>query len=111
MTSQNALLQGHEDVHGLFDFLQSRPHDKDVPQLLSPSPFLHASLKQLRVKDSRSLQVRHLHNPDSASALHACELAAAVHKTLRCPAIQANQSSSYLLCARDIPSFATSCVD
>lgn len=43
-------------VHGLYDFLLSRQHDTDVPTLVAGSPFLHAALKPLSVRDSRSLQ-------------------------------------------------------
>lgn len=55
---EDALLrfEGVASVHGLYDFLLSREHDTDVPTLISPSPFLHGSLKPLTVKDTRSLQ-------------------------------------------------------
>jgi hypothetical protein len=63
MKKQNVrCCQGMDAVHGLFDFLQNRPHDKDVPQLIAPCPFVNSTLKKLRVKNSRAVQVSVLYS-------------------------------------------------
>ncbi|KAJ1474149.1 hypothetical protein T484DRAFT_1971279 [Baffinella frigidus] len=42
------LFKGSINQKGLFDFLLNRRHDKDVPLLVSPAPFLHATAAALK---------------------------------------------------------------